>query len=90
MLGLVQETCGRMADCAQEERPKMHRLRPLRLERAMTQEELAKAAGLSPGTVNRIERDGGRPVSPPTIRKLAAALGVPVMTLTKCGPSAEG
>jgi transcriptional regulator with XRE-family HTH domain len=78
-----------MADYRQhagEVRLTVHRLRPLRLERAMTQEELAAAAGVSPGTVNRLERMPGRPVSPPTVRKLAGALKVPVTTLTRCGP----
>jgi len=78
-----------MADWQQKERRKMHRLRPLRLERAMTQADLAKAAGVTAGTIVRLER-GARPPYPTTIRKLAAALGVDVRVLTKCGPPAEG
>jgi transcriptional regulator with XRE-family HTH domain len=82
-----------MADYAQradEARLTVHRLKPLRLELAMTQGELAEKAGVSPGTVNRIERTPDRRVSPPTVRKLAAALGVPVTRLTRCGPVALG
>ena len=66
----------------------MHRLRPLRLERALTQEELAQAAGLNAATVVQLE-NGRRTARPPTIRKLAAALGVPVTALTRCGPVAQ-
>ena len=51
------------------------RLKQLRLERAMTQDELAAAAGLGKNTVNRIERDHTEP-RPPTLRKLAQALDV--------------
>lgn len=69
----------------------MHRLRELRLERAMTQHELAEAAGLNAATVVQLE-GGKRTARPPTVRKLAAALGVPVTALTRCGPvaAAEG
>jgi DNA-binding XRE family transcriptional regulator len=67
----------------------MHKLRGLRLERALTQAELATAAGINAATVVQLEA-GKRTARPPTIRKLAAALGVPVMTLTKCGPPEEG
>lgn len=74
-----------MADWLPEERLTMHKLRRLRLERAMTQEELAAAASVSPGTITRLERFPEKPATPSTVRKLAAALGVPVMTLTKCG-----
>jgi transcriptional regulator with XRE-family HTH domain len=77
-----------MADCAQEERLRVHALKPLRLEHALSQEDLATAAGVSPGTVNRLERQPGRPVSPRVVRKLAAALGVQVTVLTRCGPGA--
>jgi transcriptional regulator with XRE-family HTH domain len=74
----------------QQERTGMHVLKELRRERAMTQEELAAAVGVHQGTIARLET-GGRSPRASTIRKLAAALGVPVMTLTKCGPAlAEG
>jgi len=51
------------------------RLRGLRIRRAMTQDELADAAGIAKNTVNRIERNHTEP-RPPTLRKLADALGV--------------
>lgn len=79
-----------MATYRREDRLTMHALRTLRLERAMTQEELSAKAGVSVGTITRIERGPGRAVSPPTVRKLAAALEVPVLTLTRCGPAAAG
>jgi transcriptional regulator with XRE-family HTH domain len=64
----------------------MHRLRTLRLEKAFTQEDLARAAGVSAGTIVRLERGNGPPPFPSTIRKLAAALGVRVEALTRCAP----
>ncbi len=67
----------------------MHKLKSLRLELALTQEDLAKAAGVTGGTVLRLEKVL-RPASPTTMRKLAAALGVDVRVLTKCGPAEEG
>jgi transcriptional regulator with XRE-family HTH domain len=51
------------------------RLRTIRIRRAMTQEELATAAGIGKNTVNRLERDLTEP-RPPTLRKLAQALEV--------------
>jgi transcriptional regulator with XRE-family HTH domain len=51
------------------------RLKQLRIERAMTQDELAEAAGIGKNTVNRIEKDHTEP-RPPTLRKLARALEV--------------
>ncbi len=51
------------------------RLKDLRIRRALTQEELAAAAGIGKNTVNRLERDLTEP-RPPTLRKLARALGV--------------
>jgi len=50
------------------------RLKDLRIRRALTQEELAAAAGIGKNTVNRLERDLTEP-RPPTLRKLARALG---------------
>ena len=51
------------------------RLKELRIRRALTQEELAQAAGIGKNTVNRLERDLTEP-RPPTLRKLARALDV--------------
>jgi transcriptional regulator with XRE-family HTH domain len=50
------------------------RLKEWRERRALTQDELAEKAGVSRGTVNRIEQ--GHEAFPPTVRKLAQALGV--------------
>jgi transcriptional regulator with XRE-family HTH domain len=49
-------------------------LKEARLRKAMTQAELAKAAGLAASTVGRLETDG--PAAPATIRKLAQVLDV--------------
>ncbi len=53
------------------------RLRHLRLEKGLTVEALAKAAGLDNGFVSRLERGTKRP-SVETVLRLSAALGVPV------------
>ncbi len=50
------------------------RLKDLRLRAGLTQEELAKEAGVTQTTVARIERDAVQP-EVTTIRKLAQALG---------------
>jgi transcriptional regulator with XRE-family HTH domain len=60
-------------------------LKTLRIEQALTQEELACRAGVSTNTVARLERKETEPHMP-TVRKLAAALGVEPRRLT----SAEG
>jgi transcriptional regulator with XRE-family HTH domain len=51
------------------------RLRQLREERALRQEDLAELAGVGKNTVNRLERDRTEPHMT-TIRKLAEALEV--------------
>jgi transcriptional regulator with XRE-family HTH domain len=53
---------------------KLTRLRAARERKALTQDELAELAGVSRQTVVKIE--GGLEPRPPTVRKLAAALGV--------------
>ena len=57
------------------------RLKALRVEQALTQEELADRAGVSTNTVARLERNETEPHMP-TVRKLAAALGVEPRRLT--------
>jgi transcriptional regulator with XRE-family HTH domain len=63
----------------------MHRLRQLRREAALTQEDLARESGVSVGTIVRLE-NGAREPYPSTVRKLATALHVRPQVLTKCGP----
>lgn len=58
------------------------RLKALRVEQALTQEELAKKAGVAPNTVARLERNETEPHMS-TARKLAAALDVEPRQLTK-------
>lgn len=54
----------------------LRKLRELRLKAALTQENLARLAGVSRGTITRLE-SGDPNVSPSTHRKLARALKVP-------------
>ena len=51
------------------------RLRRLREERALRQEDLAELAGVGKNTINRLERNKTEPHMT-TVRKLAEALGV--------------
>jgi transcriptional regulator with XRE-family HTH domain len=51
------------------------RLRRLREQRALRQEDLAELAGIGKNTVNRLEKNHTEPHMT-TIRKLAKALGV--------------
>lgn len=60
------------------------RVRALRLERALTQEELCERAGISIDAVSRIE-GGSRVPTLETLERLAAALDVAVEDLVKTG-----
>ena len=60
------------------------RLRDWRETRALTQVELAERAGVSPRSVAGYEAGGG--ARPPTVRKLAKALGVEVTDLMGDAP----
>lgn len=55
-------------------------LRQLRLQRKMTQEDLAEGAGVSVDLISNIERGINAP-SFDTLEKLARTLGVPIKTL---------
>ncbi len=57
-------------------------LRELRRSRGLTQRELGQLAKVSPGTVYRLE-NGLRGAYPATVRKLAAALEVPIEGLVR-------
>jgi transcriptional regulator with XRE-family HTH domain len=59
-----------------------HRLRQLRVERALTLRVLAERSGVSYDTINKLEL-GQRPARLSTIRKLADALGVEPKELMK-------
>lgn len=56
-------------------------VRRYRLQQAWTQVQLAERAGINKGTLLRIEAGNHQP-HPPTIRKLARALGLTPMQLT--------
>ncbi len=58
------------------------RLKALRIEQALTQEELAAKAGVAANTVARLERNETEPHMS-TARKLAQALGIHPRELTK-------
>jgi transcriptional regulator with XRE-family HTH domain len=58
------------------------RLKALRIEQALTQQELADKAGIALNTVARLERNESEPHMP-TVRKLAHALEVHPRELTK-------
>jgi transcriptional regulator with XRE-family HTH domain len=58
------------------------RLKDVRIERALTQQELADKAGIGKNTVNRIELNLAEPHMS-TVRKLAQALDVDPARLTK-------
>ncbi len=60
---------------------KTPRLRELREHAALSQENLAKKAGVSRATIADLEADK-RPARPSTRRKLAEALGVSPQELT--------
>ena len=59
------------------------KLQELRINRGLSQRQLAEEAGLSPGAVWRLEQRGsGRP---DTLKKLADVLGVRPVDLLKTG-----
>jgi len=60
------------------------RLRELRDQAALSQEDLAKESGVSRGTIADLEA-GKRPARPSTRRKLAKALGVEPVELMDSG-----
>lgn len=62
------------------------RVRELRHERGLTQEDLAELSGVSLATIQRSER--GQPVSADTIASLAAAFNIEATDLT-CSPSGQ-
>jgi transcriptional regulator with XRE-family HTH domain len=64
------------------------RIRALRIERGLSQSKLARAAGISQGSLSHVE-DGARPLSPATIDRLGAALGINPWELVR-GTNAEG
>jgi DNA-binding XRE family transcriptional regulator len=57
-------------------------LRELRRSRGLTQRDLGQLAKVSPGSVYRLE-NGLRGAYPATVRKLAAALEVPIEDLVR-------
>lgn len=61
--------------------PNPERLRQLRIEKALSQRELARVAGIRPGTVNRVEK--GHPTRLSTIAAIALALGVKPLEITR-------
>ena len=64
------------------------RLRQLREQALLTQDELARRSGLSKSTVNRLEQ-GLQDARISTVRKLAAALGVSASALLDSEPGSQ-
>ena len=62
-----------------------HRLRDLRRQRGLSQEQLAARAGISPATVARLERQPAAPCRSRTLGRLAVALGEDPDRLTSAG-----
>jgi transcriptional regulator with XRE-family HTH domain len=60
------------------------KLKALRIEQALTKEDLANKAGLAPNTVARLERNETEPHMS-TVRKLADALDIVPAKLVKDG-----
>ena len=58
------------------------RLRRLRLERALSQQDLERMTGVAQATISALEGER-RPARPSTVRKLAAALGVEPIELMR-------
>jgi len=59
-----------------------HRLRHLRRQRGLSQEQLADQAGISLTTIGRLERDPAAPCRSRTLGRLARALGEDPARLT--------
>ena len=58
-------------------------LRVLRLSQGLTVEQLATKADVHPDTVHDLETASGRKPRPGTMKKLADALGVPIMDVAE-------
>ena len=58
-----------------------YRIREVREERKMTQEELAKKSGVSRGTISALENGTIRTTTTRTLVRLAKALGTTVDTI---------
>jgi transcriptional regulator with XRE-family HTH domain len=56
-------------------------IRKLREAQQLTQQELAKKAGVTQGYIRHLERGLKKNPSLPTLKKIAKALGVPVAEL---------
>jgi transcriptional regulator with XRE-family HTH domain len=59
------------------------RLKELRVEKMLSQQELAEKSGVARDTISKLERGASKSARYSTIHKLAAALGVPYRELMK-------
>jgi transcriptional regulator with XRE-family HTH domain len=59
------------------------RLKELRVDKMLSQEELHQLSGVARDTISRLERGAGRQAQYRTIRRLADALEVPYRELMK-------
>jgi transcriptional regulator with XRE-family HTH domain len=70
-----------MADVTKEKKTLAHTLWRYRMEAGLSQEELAKKAGVSQGAIAMIERGRRTRPYPSTLKKLATALEVQIKDL---------
>lgn len=63
-----------------------HRLRQLRRQQGLSQEQLARQTGMSLTSIARLERPGNQSCRTRTLARLAAALGQDPATLTSSQP----
>jgi transcriptional regulator with XRE-family HTH domain len=73
---------------ASVDRPLAETIRRLREERGIAQEELAHMAGISTGSLSRIERELASPAWT-TVGRIAEALGISVAELAEAAKRAE-
>jgi transcriptional regulator with XRE-family HTH domain len=76
---------------ARREKPRValgRAIRELRLERHLTQETLAHAAGITVGHLSKIERGQSNPTWE-TVKRIAGALGVSMVEVAKLAGESE-
>lgn len=61
-----------------------YRLREVRIERGMSQTELAKKSGVARATIWKLETDTAADTTTKTLLRLAEALGVSVTDIFSC------
>jgi HTH-type transcriptional regulator, competence development regulator len=65
------------------------KVRATRQRKGMNQKELAKASGITPATVSRVEKGQVKQLKSDALKRLARALGVTIDELVDLDPSEE-